>query len=99
VQRTREIGIRIALGAVPREILGLVMRQGAWLAVAGVGLGVAGALAASRVLAGLLFQVTPTDPLTYAGTALALLGVAGIAALVPALRATRTDPVEALRSE
>ena len=99
VQRTREIGIRIALGAVPREILGLVMRQGAWLAVAGVGIGVAGALAASRVLAGLLFQVTPTDPLTYAGTALALLGVAGIAALVPALRATRTDPVEALRSE
>ena len=99
VQRTREIGIRIALGAVPREILGLVMRQGAWLAAAGVGLGVAGALAASRVLAGLLFQVTPTDPLTYAGTALALLGVAGIAALVPALRATRTDPVEALRSE
>ena len=55
--------------------------------------------AASRVLAGLLFQVTPTDPLTYAGTALALLGVAGVAALVPALRATRTDPVEALRSE
>jgi len=99
VQRTREIGIRIALGAVPREILGLVMRQGAWLAVAGVGIGVAGALAASRVLAGLLFQVTPTDPLTYAGTALALLGVAEIAALVPALRATRTDPVEALRSE
>ena len=86
-------------GAVPREILGLVMRQGAWLAAAGVALGVVGALAASRVLAGLLFQVTPTDPLTYAGTALALLGVAGVAALVPALRATRTDPVEALRSE
>ena len=99
VQRTREIGIRIALGAVPREILGLVMRQGGWLAAAGVALGVVGALAAGRVLAGLLFQVTPTDPLTYAGTALALLGVAGVAALVPALRATRTDPVEALRSE
>jgi ABC-type antimicrobial peptide transport system permease subunit len=75
------------------------MRQGAWLAGVGVALGVAGALAASRVLTGLLFQVTPTDPLTYAGTALALLGVATFAALVPALRATRTDPVEALRSE
>jgi putative ABC transport system permease protein len=99
VQRTREIGIRIALGALPREILGLVMRQGAWLAAAGVALGVAGALAASRVLTGLLFQVAPTDPLTYAGTSLALLGVAAVAALVPALRATRTDPVEALRSE
>ncbi len=99
VQRTREIGIRIALGALPREILGLVLRQGAWLAVAGVAIGVVGALAVSRVLTGLLFQVTPTDPLTYAGTALALLGVATFAALVPALRATRTDPVEALRSE
>ena len=99
VQRTREIGIRIALGAVPREILALVIGQGAWLAVAGVALGVAGALVASRLLGGLLFEVTPTDPATYAGTALTLLGVAAIAALVPALRATRTDPVEALRSE
>jgi predicted permease len=98
-QRTREIGIRIALGAVPREILGLVMGQGAWLAAVGVGLGVAGALAASRVISRLLFEVTPTDPATYAGTALTLLGVAAVAALIPALRATRTDPVEALRSE
>jgi ABC-type antimicrobial peptide transport system permease subunit len=99
VQRTREIGIRIALGAVPREILGLVLGQGAGLAVAGVALGLAGALAASHLLARLLFEVRPTDPATYAGTALTLLGVAGLAALVPALRATRTDPVEALRSE
>jgi predicted permease len=99
VQRTREIGIRIALGAVPREILALVIGQGAWLAVAGVTLGVGGALAASRLLGRLLFEVTPTDPATYAGTALTLLGVAALAALVPALRATRTDPVEALRSE
>ena len=99
VQRTREIGIRIALGAVPREILALVIGQGAWLALAGVTIGVGGALAASRLLGRLLFQVTPTDPATYAGTALTLLGVAALAALVPALRATRTDPVEALRSE
>ena len=99
VQRTREIGIRIALGAVPREILGLVLGQGAGLAVAGVALGLAGALAASHLLARLLFEIRPTDPATYAGTALTLLGVAALAALVPALRATRTDPVEALRSE
>jgi len=98
-RRTREIGIRIALGAVPREILGLVLGQGAWLALAGVALGVLGALSASRLLAGLLFGVTPTDLATYLGTALTLLGVAAVAALVPALRATRTDPVEALRSE
>jgi predicted permease len=99
VQRTREIGIRIALGAVPREIIALVIGQGAWLAVAGVTLGVGGALAASRLLGRLLFEVRPTDPATYAGTALTLFGVAASAALVPALRATRTDPVEALRSE
>jgi predicted permease len=99
VQRTREIGIRIALGAVPREILALVMSQGARLAVAGVALGMLGALAASRVIAGLLFEVTPTDPGTYAGTALTLLGIAALAAWIPALRATRTDPVDALRSE
>jgi ABC-type antimicrobial peptide transport system permease subunit len=99
VQRTREIGIRIALGAVPREIIALVIGQGAWLAVAGVTLGVGGALAASRLLGRLLFEVRPTDPATYAGTALTLFGVAASVALVPALRATRTDPVEALRSE
>jgi predicted permease len=99
VQRTREIGIRIALGAVPREILALVIGQGAWLAVVGVALGVVGALAASRLLGRLLFEVPPTDPATYAGTAITLLGVAGLAALIPALRATGTDPVEALRSE
>jgi len=78
VQRTREIGIRIALGALPREILGLVMRQGVWLAAAGVAIGVAGALAASRVLTGLLFQVAPTDPVTYVGTALAQIGRAHV---------------------
>ena len=99
VQRTREIGIRIALGAVPREILGLVMRQGAWLAVAGVGIGVAGALAASRVLAGLLFQVTPTDPLTYAVMAGVFVIIVAGSAWLPARRAAALDPTVALRGE
>jgi predicted permease len=99
MQRTREIGIRIALGALPREILGLVLSQGAWLAGLGIALGLAAALAATRLLARLLFGVGPTDPPTFLATALALAAVAGVASLLPALRAVRTDPVDALRAE
>jgi ABC-type antimicrobial peptide transport system permease subunit len=99
VQRTREIGIRIALGALPREILGLVLSQGAWLAGLGIVAGLAVALGATRLLAGLLFGVGPTDPATLIATATALAIVAALASLLPALRAIRTDPVEALRAE
>ena len=97
--RTREIGIRIALGAIPSEILTLVATQGTAMAVAGIVLGTAGSFAATRLLGGMLFQVRPTDPLTFAGTALVLAGVAAAATLVPAVRATRVDPMEALRNE
>ena len=99
VQRTREIGIRIALGALPREILRLVLRQGAWLAGLGIAAGILGALAVTRLLGGLLFRTAPTDPVTFAGTALLLAAVAAVASVVPALRATRVDPVDALRAE
>ena len=99
VQRTREIGIRMALGAVPREILGMVLSQGAWLAGLGILAGLLGALAATRLLAGLLFGVGPTDPTTFIATVGALAAVAAIASLLPALRAIRTDPVDALRAE
>jgi predicted permease len=99
VQRTREIGIRIALGAVPREILTLVLSQGAWLAGLGIVAGLLGAVAATRLLTSLLFGVEPTDPATFVATAAALAAVAAIASVLPALRAVRTDPVDALRAE
>jgi len=98
-QRTREIGIRIALGAVPREILSLVLSQGVRLAVIGIAVGLLGALAASRLLTRLLFQTAPTDTATFVTTAAALALVAVAASLVPAVRAVRTDPVDALRAE
>jgi predicted permease len=99
VRRHREIGIRIALGALPREILGMVLSQGLSLAALGIAAGIVGALAATRLLAGLLFGVAPGDPATFAATAATLAVVAAAASLLPALRATRTDPITALRSE
>jgi predicted permease len=98
-QRTREIGIRMAMGAVPREILGMVLRQGVGLAILGIAAGIVGALAAARLVTGLLFQIGPTDPVTYATTVLTLAVVAVLASFIPALRATRVDPVDALRTE
>jgi ABC-type antimicrobial peptide transport system permease subunit len=96
-QRTAEVGIRIALGGRPADVRRLVVRQGVGIAAAGLGAGLLGALALSRSLARLLYEVRPTDPVTYVGIALLLLGVAAAAAYVPARRATRIDPVSALR--
>ena len=99
VQRRREIGVRVALGANPRDVLGMVLRQALLLALAGVGLGLLGALAFSRVIASLLFRLSPTDPMTLAAVGLVLTAVALLASYLPARRATRVDPLSALRSE
>ncbi|HEV2130004.1 MAG TPA: ABC transporter permease, partial [Longimicrobiaceae bacterium] len=97
VQRTREIGIRMALGADPRSVLRMVVGRALGLAALGVLLGLLGSLAGTRILSGLLFGVAPTDPLTLAGVATVLFGVAGIASYLPARAATRVDPNVALR--
>ena len=98
-QRTSEIGLRMALGAQPRQVLGLVLRQGMLLAIIGAVVGVVVALPVARLASGLLYGVSATDPLTYAGITLLLMGVALMACYLPARRATRIDPLAALRVE
>jgi putative ABC transport system permease protein len=98
-QRTQEIGLRVAIGAQRGDVLRLVVGGGMALAVAGVGIGVACALGLSRLVATMLYEVTPFDPVSYAATALGLLAVAALACYVPARRAMRVDPIVALRQE
>src|SRR5262249_50407907 len=98
-RRTREIGIRMALGARPRDVQGLILGQGLRLILAGVGLGVAGALAITRALSALLYGVSPRDPATFGAIAALLVAVALLATWLPARRAAALDPSAALRSE
>ena len=98
-QRTREVGIRMALGARPSDVIKLVVRDGLTLVMIGVGIGLAAAFALTRLMTTLLFGVTPTDAFTYATVALALILVALIACCIPARRATKVDPLVALRFE
>jgi ABC-type antimicrobial peptide transport system permease subunit len=98
-QRTRELGIRLALGAQTGDVLKLVVVQGMKLAVIGVAIGLAGAFAFTRMMATLLFEVTPTDAMTYTIVSVGLLFVALLACYIPARRATKVDPLVALRYE
>jgi putative ABC transport system permease protein len=98
-QRTREIGIRVALGAAPRQVIVPVIREGIVLALAGIGIGLAGAFAAARAMSAFLFGVGATDPFTLSAVALLMLLVAAAASYIPSRRALRIDPVIALRAE
>jgi len=98
-QRTREIGIRMALGAQMRDVLKLVLTNGMSLALTGAAIGLAGAYAITRVMSSLLFEVTPTDLVTFTTVPVVLIFVALLACLIPARRATKVDPLVALRYE
>ncbi|HET7469342.1 MAG TPA: FtsX-like permease family protein, partial [Gemmatimonadales bacterium] len=98
-QRERELGVRMALGATARDVVGMVVKQATRLAAVGVVVGLAGGLAATRILATLLFGVKPFDPGTFVTVGVGLFVIALAASLVPARRATQVDPMEALRTE
>jgi putative ABC transport system permease protein len=98
-QRTRELGIRLALGARSSSVQAMVLRQGLAMTLSGLGLGVVGALGLTRLLTSLLYGVSPSDPRVLGGAVLVLAVVSTIACLIPAIRATRVNPIEALRSE
>jgi putative ABC transport system permease protein len=98
-RRTAEIGVRMAFGARPGQVVGTMVRDAAWPIAIGIAAGVGGAMLATRVIESFLFQTSPTDPLTLAAVALTLATAGCLAALVPALRAARVDPATSLRSE
>jgi ABC-type antimicrobial peptide transport system permease subunit len=99
MKRTREIGVRMALGARPANVLGAVAGEGVGLGAAGIAIGVAVAFGVTRILAKLLFGIAATDPVTFASVAAVLLVVASLASYIPARRAMRVDPIQALRDE
>lgn len=97
--RTREIGVRVALGAEPKSVIGLVLRQGAWMIVIGIAAGLAGASALTRFMQSIIFGVSTFDAATFVSVTVAMVLVAVLASYLPAMRAARIDPMEALRTE
>jgi putative ABC transport system permease protein len=98
-QRTREIGIRLAIGADRSQLLGMVLRQGLSLAAIGIAAGLIGAFALTRLMESLLYKVRPNDPITFTAVAAGLMLIAAVASFLPARRATRVSPMTALRAE
>src|SRR5262249_25953677 len=98
-QRTGEIGVRLALGAAPRDVAAMIVRQSVRVAIAGIGAGLGVALASARVLSSLLYRVSPYDPAVLTATTVTLFAAALIACAVPALRAARLSPLDALRAD
>jgi putative ABC transport system permease protein len=96
-QRTEEIGVRLALGATPADVLRLVVRQALGLALAGLSIGLIVAVSTTRLIRSLLFEISPHDPLTFIAVPIVLLVVIVLASLIPARRASRVDPVVAIR--
>jgi ABC-type antimicrobial peptide transport system permease subunit len=98
-QRTQEIGVRVALGACRRDVVRLIVGQGLRLAAVGIGVGLLASFGVTRVIASLLYNITPTDPVSFVGVSLFLTIIAAAASYVPARRAMAVDPLEALRAE
>ena len=98
-QRTHEIGLRVALGAPGKTVIAQVIREGLVVSTIGLAVGLAGSLVLSRSLETMVFEITPTDPVTYVGVIAVLLVAAAVASLIPARRASRVDPMVALRVE
>jgi ABC-type antimicrobial peptide transport system permease subunit len=97
--RTREIGVRVALGAEPKRVAALILRQGAGLTLLGIALGLAGAFALARFMQSLIFGISAFDAPTFAAVSVLLLAIALLASYIPSRRAARVEPIEALRSE
>ena len=98
-RRTREIGVRVALGATPGNVLGMILSQGMRTILAGIAIGIAGALALTRTLESMLYEIKATDPLTFVCVTLLLVAAALLASYIPAHRAVKVDPMVALRCE
>jgi putative ABC transport system permease protein len=98
-QRTREIGVRMALGARPRDVVRLVLGEGMILAAIGIGLGLAGAFALAKIMESVLYEIKPRDPATFIAVSLAVAVAAAAACYIPARRAMRVDPMVALKYE